>query len=125
VLFSSHIHSEVEAVCERVVVIAHGRLVGEGTPAALARSLGGRRRVIVRIEGPTAELVAVLTQASGVLAITPRGDALCIDAGTDVDVARLVGEAALAHGWRLRELREEALALEEIFLQLVTDRGGA
>jgi len=78
--------------------------------------------VIVRIEGPTADLVAVLEGASGVLAITSRGGAVCIDAGADVDVARLVGEAALARGWRLRELREEALALEEIFLQLVTER---
>jgi ABC-2 type transport system ATP-binding protein len=124
VLFSSHILSEVEAVCQRVVVIAQGRLVGEGTPAALARRLGARRRVIVRLDGPSAELIAVLGGANGVLEITARGDAVCIDAGTDVDVARLVGEAALAHGWRLRELREEALALEEIFLQLVSEGRG-
>ncbi|MGH7893892.1 MAG: ABC transporter ATP-binding protein, partial [Candidatus Binatia bacterium] len=46
VLFSSHILSEVEALCERVVVIAGGRLMGEGTPAELARRLGRRQRAV-------------------------------------------------------------------------------
>jgi ABC-2 type transport system ATP-binding protein len=40
VLFSSHILSEVEALCERVIVIARGRLVGEGTPRELSERLG-------------------------------------------------------------------------------------
>ena len=43
VLFSSHILSEVEAVCERVIVIARGRIVGEGTPAELGARLGRSR----------------------------------------------------------------------------------
>jgi gliding motility-associated transport system ATP-binding protein len=43
VLFSSHILSEVEALCERVVVIARGRIVGEGTPAELGERLGRSR----------------------------------------------------------------------------------
>ena len=42
-LFSSHILSEVEALCERVVVIARGRIVGEGTPAELGARLGRSR----------------------------------------------------------------------------------
>jgi ABC-2 type transport system ATP-binding protein len=43
VLFSSHILSEVETLCERVVVIARGRIVGEGTPAELGERLGRTR----------------------------------------------------------------------------------
>jgi ABC-2 type transport system ATP-binding protein len=43
VLFSSHILSEVEALCERVIVIAGGRIVGEGTPADLGARLGRTR----------------------------------------------------------------------------------
>src|SRR5262249_10732381 len=52
VLFSSHILSEVEALCERVVVIARGRIVGEGTPAELAARIGGRQRGVVCGGGP-------------------------------------------------------------------------
>jgi len=43
VLFSTHILSEVEALCERVIVIARGRIVGEGTPAELGARLGQSR----------------------------------------------------------------------------------
>src|SRR5262249_56721777 len=52
VLFSSHILSEVEALCERVVVIARGRIVGEGTPAELAARIGGRQRAVAPVAGP-------------------------------------------------------------------------
>jgi ABC-2 type transport system ATP-binding protein len=122
VLFSSHILSEVAALCERVVVIARGRLVGEGTPAALAHRLGARRRVIVRLGGAPAEADAVLAGLPGVLSVERHGDALAIDGAADVDLAQLVGETALTRGWRLRELREQALALEDIFLRLVAER---
>ncbi len=43
VLFSSHVLSEVEAVCDRVIVIARGRIVGEGTAAELGARLGHER----------------------------------------------------------------------------------
>jgi ABC-type multidrug transport system ATPase subunit len=103
-------------------VIAGGRLVGEGTPHELARRLGRRQRVVVRVDGPTSELIAAIAATVGVVGVTPRADALCIDGDGDVDLARLVGDAAHARGLRLRELREEPLALEDIFLQLVGDR---
>ena len=50
VLFSSHILTEVEAVCDRVVVIARGRIVGEGTPAELGARLGRERLEDVFLE---------------------------------------------------------------------------
>jgi ABC-2 type transport system ATP-binding protein len=50
VLFSSHVLSEVEAVCDRVVVIARGRIVGEGTPAELGARLGRERLEDVFLE---------------------------------------------------------------------------
>jgi ABC-2 type transport system ATP-binding protein len=50
VLFSSHILSEVEVLCERVVVIARGRIVGEGTPAELGARLGRSRLEEVFLE---------------------------------------------------------------------------
>jgi len=61
VFFSSHVLSEVEALCERVVVVARGRVVGEGTPAELSARLGRREETpdleaifldLVGAEGP-------------------------------------------------------------------------
>jgi ABC-2 type transport system ATP-binding protein len=118
VLFSSHILSEVEAVCERVIVIAGGRLVGEGTPAELARRLGARRRLVVRIAEARADVEGRLV-GLGLLAVRRVGDAWHLDVEADRDVAADVAALAGREGWILRELREEALDLEEIFLQLV------
>jgi len=121
VLFSSHVLSEVQALCERVIVIARGRLVGEGTPADLASRLGRRQRVVVRVEAGTDVVAAALTEVTGVLAVVAVGDAWHLEASVDADVTGGVVELAQRRGWRLRELREEALALEEIFLELVRD----
>ena len=122
VLFSSHILSEVEALCERVVVIAGGRLVGEGTPAELAARLGRRRRVLVRVDGAVAAVATAVERVAGVVTVTVRDDLLSVDGGGDDDLVRAVADAVLAAGGRLRELREEPLALEEIFLRLVAER---
>jgi ABC-2 type transport system ATP-binding protein len=120
VLFSSHILSEVEALCERVVVIARGRLAGEGTPADLGRRLGRRQRVWVRVEAPGEVVSAVLRGLPGVERASEQGGAFVVEGALD-DLARIVGEAMQRGGWPVRELRQETLDLEEIFLRLVGD----
>src|SRR5881296_1064478 len=58
VFFSSHVIAEVAALCERVIVIARGRLVAEGSPDELGDRLRGRRRVVLKVDGPPAEVAA-------------------------------------------------------------------
>jgi len=119
VLFSSHILPEVEALCERVVVIARGRLVGEGTPAELSRRLGARQRVLVRVDAPAAAARATLGALPGVERVVEEGGAFELEAGGEVDLVARAGEAVAHAGWTLRELRQEALDLEDVFLELV------
>ena len=119
VFFSSHILSEVEALCERVIVIARGQLVGEGTPQELAARLGRRQRVILRVDGPADEVSAALAGVPGVAHVTRVGTGFVLEGSGETDAARAVGEAAQRRGWPILELRQEALDLEEIFLRLV------
>jgi ABC-2 type transport system ATP-binding protein len=119
VFFSSHILSEVEALCERVIVIARGRLVGEGTPLELSQRLGRRRRVIVRVDGPPAEVASVLAALPGVERVEHGADSFVLEGAAGSDAARGAGAAMQRRGWAIRELREEAPDLEDIFLQLV------
>src|SRR3989449_5674565 len=121
VFFSSHILSEVEALCERVIVIARGTLVGEGTPLELSARLGGRRRIVVRVDGPAEDVAATLSALPGVEGVERRGEAFVIDGATDGEAARAAGAAMQRHGWPVRELREEAPDLEDIFLRLVRE----
>jgi ABC-2 type transport system ATP-binding protein len=118
VLFSSHILSEVEAVCDRVIVIARGRLVGEGSPAELGARLGGRRRLVVRVAAIDGDVEAKLAELR-LLAVRRVGEAWHLDAQTNRDITTEIAALVQREGWSLRELREETLDLEEIFLQLV------
>ncbi len=119
VLFSSHILSEVEALCERVIVIAGGRLAGEGTPTELGMQLGRRQRVVLRADGPAADVAAALRALAGVTLVEQTGGAFVLEAGGDVDLPRLAGDRLIQGGWPVRELRSETLDLEDIFLRLV------
>jgi ABC-2 type transport system ATP-binding protein len=73
-----------------------------------------------RVAGRTAGVRARLPASRRVARPTVGGDA-----GGGVDLPRVVGDAVAAAGWRLRELREEPLALEEIFLRLVAGGAGS
>jgi ABC-2 type transport system ATP-binding protein len=129
VFFSSHVLSEVDAVCERVVVVARGRVVGEGTPRELGARLGRRRRVVVRVDGPEADVASALAALPGVARVVRGGDAFgdafILEGDGDGDAARSAGEAMQRRGWPIRELREETPDLEEVFLELVGGGGRA
>jgi ABC-2 type transport system ATP-binding protein len=124
VFFSSHILSEVEALCERVIVIARGRVVGQGTPRELAERLGGRDRVVLRVDGPVDAVAAALRAVPGVLRVERDDGRFVVEGVREGGVAREVGEAVHRAGWPILELRREAPHLEDIFLRLVEEGGG-
>jgi gliding motility-associated transport system ATP-binding protein len=121
VLLSTHILPEVEAVCDRVLIIDRGRIVAEGTPSELRGKLAGSPVVRVAIRGAVAarEALAVLPGVSAVeveetadetrvrLTCAPEGD-------PREDVFRL----AVQKGWVLRELGRESMTLEDVFVRL-------
>jgi ABC-2 type transport system ATP-binding protein len=123
VLFSSHILSEVEALCERVIVIAQGTLVGQGSASELAGRLGSRQRVVLRVDAPPDDVRACLASIADVDRLAMLDGAYVIEAPGTLPLGRRVGAAMAARGWVIEELRQESLALEDVFLQLV--RGGA
>jgi ABC-2 type transport system ATP-binding protein len=124
VFFSSHILSEVETLCERVIVIARGRLVGEGTPLELGARLGRRQRVVLRVEGPADDVAMALAAIPGVERVERAAGRFLLEGPADGDAARAAGEAMQRRGWAIRELREETPDLEDVFLQLVADGQG-
>ena len=121
IFFSSHILSEVEALCERVIVVARGRLVGEGTARELSERVGRRQRVVLRVDGPAEAVAAALAALPGVERVAREAAAFVLETAASADVARAAGEAMAARGWTIRELREEMPDLEQIFLRLVRD----
>ena len=121
VLLSTHILPEVEAVCDRVLIIDRGRIVAEGTPSDLRAKLAGAPVVHVAVRGAVSireDLAGVAGVASVDLEEAPdetRARVLCLQ-GADPreDIFRL----AVQRGWTLRELARASLTLEDVFVRL-------
>jgi ABC-2 type transport system ATP-binding protein len=120
VILSSHILSEVEATCDRVLIIDGGRIVGEGTPEALAADTGEEHTVHLELAGtPATQAVAALEGIEGVASVEVLDDAI-VTLVADRDVRADVFGAAVARGWTLLELRSERRSLESVYRALVS-----
>jgi gliding motility-associated transport system ATP-binding protein len=125
VMLSTHILPEVEAVCDRAIVIAGGRIVAQGSPDELRASRRMQARVLVECKGPAKEIETALGRVSGVGQVeilNGVGDGKFITAAIrpkeSYDVREEVARTVIQHGWPLREIRLEHATLEEFFVQV-------
>ena len=121
VLLSTHILPEVEAVCDRVLIIDRGRIVAEGTPAELRGKLAGAPAIRVVVRGAVAAGDA-FANLPGVTAAdvteAPEETRVRLLCAPGADPREDVFRAAVERGWVLRELAREALSLEDVFVRL-------
>jgi ABC-2 type transport system ATP-binding protein len=128
IILSTHILSEVEHTCERVIIIDRGKLVAIDSVANLTNRLRGAEAVAVEVEAaeghpnPT-EVQQRLEQVPGVSRVVMKDSR---DARLLFEVESLQGRhvradvarSVVGAGWNLNELRSVGLSLEEVFLQL-------
>ena len=130
VILSSHILSEIQAVCRRIIIIHQGDLVADGTPETLSRSLSGAHRLILRVAGPQEEAREALANLSGVYRVESLGGReedgfdFTVEPVEGADIRDDVFFLLAEKGWPLRALRSSELSLEEIFLMLTSGPGG-
>lgn len=126
VILSSHILPEVQAVCERILVINNGELVADGAADKLARDLSSDHRLVARIEGPEREVMHAIRGMEKVTDVKSTGEKengvyeFWIDAEENTDVRRDLFMLLARNGWPMLSLRNNDLTLEEVFLQLTS-----
>lgn len=133
VMLSTHILPEVEAVCDRAIVIAGGRIAAAGTPEELRASRRMQARVLVECRAPAKELKSVLERVSGVKEVelldSTGGDSQYTRAAArpreGYDIREEIARTVIQHGWPLRELRLEHATLEEFFVQVTASQAMA
>jgi ABC-2 type transport system ATP-binding protein len=121
VLLSTHILPEVEAVCDRVLIIDRGRIVAEGTPAELRGKLAGAPVVRVVARGrvdPQGALAAMPGVTAVEVAENENETTARVVCAPGTDPREEIFRIAVAQGWVLRELAREALSLEDVFVRL-------
>jgi ABC-2 type transport system ATP-binding protein len=128
VILSTHVLSEVEHTCSRLLVISRGRLVADGPVGELLGRARGTGRITVEASGSgIAERLGALEGAAGIRVLDAPDTRVRVSvapAGDD-DLRPRIFELAKAAGWTLYELHHEAGSLEDLFRELTTDGPGA
>jgi ABC-2 type transport system ATP-binding protein len=121
-MLSSHILPEVEATCDRTIIIAAGRIVAQGTVEQLRHQILGGSRVIAELRGNGQQMCKEIGGLGGVknveLEEQDGWNRLLIET-SGKDVREDVSTMAAKKGWNLREIRLEVGSLEEFFVQVV------
>ncbi len=126
VILSSHILSEIQAVCDRIVIINKGTLVADGTADELASSMTNDHKMIAQIEGPREEVykaVRTLPDVVSVIADMQRGENIYdyeIESKPGADIRKPLNRLVMERGWYLLMLQPNMLTLEDVFLKIVT-----
>ena len=124
VILSSHILPEVQAVCDRVIVINRGKLVADDTPDRLSKQLSSDHRLVLRIDGPENDTYNILSRISGVLKVEKLGEKepgtrdYIVEAETGLDIRRAIFTRLADRGYPILSMRSSEMTLEDIFLQL-------
>jgi len=122
VMLSTHILSEAQAICNRVLIINKGKILAEDTPDRLRARLSGGDRVGVKVMGDGAGLTDALNKVPGVTAVHAIKDGEYeIDAAPGGNIRPEIAKAVVNGGWNLMELKAMGMSLEDIYLQLVRE----
>jgi ABC-2 type transport system ATP-binding protein len=122
VLLSTHILSEAQQICNRVLIINKGRIIAEDTPERLQARLTGAQRVSLTIGGDADGIEKVVSAVSGVTRVVEISDGrLEFETEPGVDPRPEVARAVVNAGYNIFELRPVGMSLEDIFLQLTRD----
>lgn len=122
VLLSTHILSEVEQTCKRVIIISEGRIVGQGTPEELMLQTQGAPIYQLRIRARQEEIEQGF-QSLGVhqMDFKKTGDGISmvrVILKDKHDQSEDIFKLAVSKGWSLAELRREEASLEDVFKKL-------
>lgn len=125
VILSSHILPEVEAVCDRLIIINRGHIVANATPKQLSEQYAGSHHLTVRVAGAEDAVVELVKKIPGVKKLSVLGTKepgsidLLIEQEDDADIrAELFSRLAARH-WPILSLKSSERTLEEIFTALI------
>ena len=124
VILSTHILSEVDATCDRVVIISSGEIVADGSPEALRGEMAGESYISLELKGNVSGIEEAFSVIPGVEKVTVSSDKdeIATRVGINVmkgyDVRENVFKTTVNKGWTIFEMHQEKKNLEDVFRQL-------
>lgn len=129
VILSSHILSEVSAVCDHILIISHGRLVASDTPENLSRLMSGSNALDLTIRGKKTFVLNLLNTMEGVASVevkeTDEDDTVhaLVQSEGAKDIREELFYLLAENRCPILEMKQSRMSLEDVFLELTSDAG--
>ncbi|HIG29491.1 MAG TPA: ABC transporter ATP-binding protein [Verrucomicrobiales bacterium] len=122
-MISSHLLSEIEVTCNRILILHQGRILASDHPDNLGRQIQGSSKFIAEISATAEELNASLSQWEEVKEMELENadgpfTRCLLTVDSEADIRERIYQTAVANSWALRELRRVSFSLEDIFIHL-------
>jgi ABC-2 type transport system ATP-binding protein len=117
IVISTHLLEEVQAVCNRAMIISDGRLLVDDTPAGLIARSRYHDAVTLVVEQPE-RVASVLSELPQARKVELREGELTVFPAEGCKLFEVISDAVREHGWAVSELRLEAGRLDEVFRQI-------
>lgn len=123
ILLSTHILPEIEKTADSIIIIASGKIVAQGKPDELRQKVSHGSKVLVEARAPQAMLRDALMKLANVsnvevTTLEANWNRAVITQRNNADSRAEIGEALVANGWPVREMRFETASLEQFFVQI-------
>jgi ABC-2 type transport system ATP-binding protein len=122
ILLSTHILSEAQQVCDRVLIINEGKLVAEDSPENLKSRLSGALHIFIEVGDDHGGIESLINKMEGVnRIISNQNGMLEIETYPGMDPRPELAKAIVSDGYELLEMRKAGLSLEDVFLKLTRE----
>ena len=126
IILSSHVLSEVQAVCDKIIIINHGRIAARGLTAEMTRTGDSTQRLNLVIEGKNTAVKALLSRIDGVSDVMDKGECEkgCYEYTVDCkkDVRRLIFRAIARSDFSILSMSPVGVSLEDTYLDIISGK---
>jgi len=121
VILSSHVLSEVQSTCQRVLIINKGKIVADDTPQNLEEKGEGKTTINIEVEQVGKGLLEKLKTLEGVREVEVNGNRIVVTTGTEKDLRKNIAKIIVEEESGLLELTRKQVNLEDVFINLTKD----
>lgn len=130
IILSTHILPEVQAVCDRIVIINKGEVVANEKTEDISNAVKTSRRLTVKISGPSTEILSYLRNKEGIVYAEIIKDqqrendstGFLIEAQPNIDIRKPLFFGLAEKGWAIMGLESMGVSLEDIFIALINEK---
>ena len=126
IILSSHVLSEIEAVCDKIIIIDHGKIAAQGKISELTGSGKGTRMIRIQAEGREQSIYSVLKNIDSVVNVFKKGEVEkgCYEFAVEsrTDIRRVLYRAVSKADFTILLMQPQGHTLEETYLDIISGR---